>query len=120
MEALDLTALPGAVLLVAEELVEETGLLAVADSVIDRTGQTSAVAGIVGDVADALVDFEELDLGVFGTWLESRDGDLVAFLVDVAISLALDEERRRRRQRRRAERKARRVAWWAELKGRRA
>jgi len=120
METLDLSGLPAEVLEAGAAIAEESGLLAVADAALDATGNKSKAATITGQVVDALVDFEALELGVLGTFLEAVDDDVAAWLVELALGLAQDEVRRAARQERRADRRAQRQVWWYTRQDRRA
>lgn len=120
METLDLSGLPAEVLEAGAAIAEESGLLAVADAALDATGNKSKAATITGQVVDALVDFEDLELGVLGTFLEAVDDDVAAWLVELALGLAQDEVRRAARQERRADRRAQRQVWWYTRQDRRA
>ena len=120
METLDLSGLPAEVLEAGAAIAEESGLLAVADAALDATGNKSKAATITGQVVDALVDFEALELGVLGPFLEAVDDDVAAWLVELALGLAQDEVRRAARQERRADRRAQRQVWWYTRQDRRA
>ena len=120
METLDLSGLPAEVLEAGAAIAEESGLLAVADAALDATGNKSKAATITGQVVDALVDFEDLELGVLSTFLEAVDDDVAAWLVELALGLAQDEVRRAARQERRADRRAQRQVWWYTRQDRRA
>jgi hypothetical protein len=120
METLDLAGLPAEVLEAGAAIAEESGLLAVADAALDATGNKSKAATITGQVVDALIDFEDLELGVLGTFLEAVDDDVAAWIVELALSLAQDPVRRAARQERRADRRAQRQVWWYTRQDRRA
>jgi len=109
MDPIDLTTLEPGLLATAHNLAEESGLLAVADAAIERTGDIGQAAAIVGDVVDVLIDFSALDLGPLGAFLEDHDDDMAARLAQVVISIAMDEERRASRKARRLERRVRRA-----------
>jgi len=101
MEALDLTTLATDVLEEAHTIAEETGLLAVADAALERTGNTGVAASIVGDVVDALIDWEALDLPpTLGAFLEDHDADIASWFASLVIRLAMNPARRERRQKR--------------------
>ena len=119
METLDLSALSSDVLAAGAELAEESGLLAVADAAIDQTESTGQAAAIVGNVVDILIDFDALELGPLGAFLEEHDDDIASWLAGMVIAIALDPTRREARQERRAARRARWLAGWEEGKERR-
>ena len=102
MEALDMTSLPAEILDAASVVAEDSGLLAAADAALDASGDPGLAAAIIGQIADALIDFELLEIGPLGDWLEAHDGDAATWMADVVIRLAMDDERRAKRQDRRA------------------
>ena len=121
MEALDLSALPADVLEAGAAIAEDSGLLAVADAALEATGSAGVAAQIVGDVADVLVDWESIEIvGPLGGWLEAHDDDIVTWIADLVIRLAMDPDRRADRQIRRADRREHLHTWWNERKERRA
>lgn len=119
MEALDLSTIPADVLAAGETLVEESGLLAVADAALDATSDTGVAAQIVGDIVDVLIDFEAFELGPLGTFMEAHDDDTTAWVADLVIRLAMDPDRRAARRTRRAERRIKAQTRWAERQERR-
>jgi hypothetical protein len=120
METTDLSGLPADLLEAAADLAEDSGLLAVADAALDRTGDTGIAAEIVGSVVDSLIDFERLEIGPLGEWLEAHDGPAAEWLADVVISVAMDPRRRALRQIRREARRDEREARRTERRARRA
>ena len=121
MEALDLSALPADVLEAGAAIAEDSGLLSVADAALEATGSAGVAAQIVGDVADVLVDWESIEIvGPLGGWLEAHDDDIVTWIADLVIRLAMDPDRQADRQIRRADRREHLHTWWNERKERRA
>lgn len=120
MEIMDTDTLSAEVLEKARALANESGLLAVADAALEATGSTGQAAQIVGTLVDVFIDFEAMDLGPLGTFLEAHDGDAAAWVADLVISLAMDDARRQARQARRARRRAQRATWWADRKTKRS
>ena len=111
METLNLSELPADVIAAGAEIAEESGLLAVADAALDATGNTSASAEIIGNVVDVLIDFETLELGPLGPFLEEHDGDIAAWMADLVLRIAMDPERKAKRKARRDERRSKVQAW---------
>ena len=119
METLDLSKLPTDVIAAGAEIAEESGLLAVADAALDATGNTSASAEIIGNVVDVLIDFESLELGPLGPFLEEHDGDIAAWMAELVLRLAMDPDRRAKRKARREDRRAKFQGWWSTRKDKR-
>ena len=119
MEPLDLSKLPTDVIAAGAEIAEESGLLAVADAALDATGETGTAAEIIGNVVDVLIDFESLELGPLGPFLEEHDGDIAAWMAELVLRIAMDPDRKDKRQARRAERRAAVQVWWFTRKDKR-
>ena len=120
MEILDTDTLSAEVLEKALTIAGESGLLAVADAALEATSSPGQAAQIVGNVVDVLIDFETLDLGPLGSFIEAHDGDAAAWVADLVISLAMDDARRQARKVRRARRRAQRATRQADRKTKRS
>ena len=119
METLNLSEIPADVLAAGAEIAEESGLLAVADAALDATGETGPAAEIIGNVVDVLIDFESLELGPLGPFLEEHDGDIAAWMAELVLRIAMDPERKAKRKARREERRAKVQVWWFTRKDKR-
>lgn len=119
LETMNLADLAPDVLETAIDIAEASGLLAVADAALERTGDAGIAASIIGDVADALVAWDEIGLGPLGELIEERDDAAVAWLAGVVISLAMNPVRRAQRRARRQARRESRIERREERKARR-